>query len=475
MIYTLEERLGIMAVIKCTNCENEILDTEIVCPYCDCPVSTTKKDIADKREASALGGETVKIASAKDFQKEKEALLNSIGAADDAAEDAPAQEEKTGEDIGDETMKISKDDIQSDTLRRSLEERRVRRSGSSGKGGKKDHKLAILAVTVIGIFVVIYLVVGVFNKIVGEGLFEEEKGNKKAKKEVTSSAEMKELGFEFHSHTLTIIDESIVMDDYQASDEKPWKDYIKDTTNLTIGDGIETIGAHSFDDLSNVRHVTLASSVSSIGDSAFYGCSELEKLALDSEKSNLKSVGNYAFTDCSSLKTVTFGPKLKRIGEGAFKSCESLEKVVIPDSANEIGADAFLGCHNLVIVCSADSYAHEYAAANGIAVELLDDEEDEEPQETTPQSEPGHSNEAPKTNSTQPSDKSNSSENKNSTSENKGAATTEPSKGSVPSASTAEPTKSKEEKLSELMNQLGKAQSQEESDKILKEIDELTK
>ena len=245
-----------MAVIKCANCENEILDTEIVCPYCDCPVSTDKSE-TDKKDASALGGETVKIAVAKDFQKEKEAILAAA-----RAQQQQAESKKAGsDDAANATMKISKDAI-------------VSQSGAEHKSkvnrGKKDHKLAILAVTVIGIFVVIYLVIGVFRNIVGEGLFKEEKGNKKAQKEVTSSAQMKDLGFEFHSHTLTIIDESILMEDYEANDEKPWREYIKDTTNLTIGDGIETVSAHAFDDMSGVRHVTLASSVSSIGDSAFY-------------------------------------------------------------------------------------------------------------------------------------------------------------------------------------------------------------
>ena len=39
-----------MSVIKCSNCENEILDAEIVCPYCDCPISETLK----KMESSDL-------------------------------------------------------------------------------------------------------------------------------------------------------------------------------------------------------------------------------------------------------------------------------------------------------------------------------------------------------------------------------------------------------------------------------------
>ena len=453
-----------MAVIKCANCENEILDTEIVCPYCDCPVSTDKNE-PDKKDASALDGETVKIAVAKDFQKEKEAIL---AAARAQQESGDAENEKESvDDAANATMKISKDDIHSDALRRSLEEHRSKKS--KAKRGKKDHKLAILAVTVVGIFVVIYLVIGVFRNIVGEGLFEEEKGNKKAKKEVSSSAEMKELGFEFHSHTLTILDESILMEDYEANDEKPWKEYIKDTTNLTIGDGIETISAHAFDDMTHVRHVTLASSVSSIGDSAFYGCTKLEKLALDSEKSKLKSVGNYAFTDCSSLEAVTFGPELKRIGEGTFKSCESLEKVTIPDSVTEIGADAFLGCHKLVIVCSEDSFAHEYATENGISVELIESEEptEDEPELSAPSDEKDDEKQETKPSGT-------TSESKPSASSGN-TSTPEPSNGTSTQTPAPAPEKTKDEKLAELMSQLGKAQSQEESDKILKQIDELTK
>ena len=83
-----------MAVIKCANCENEILDTEIVCPYCDCPVSTDKNE-PDKKDASALDGETVKIAVAKDFQKEKEAIL---AAARAQQESGDAENEKESMD-----------------------------------------------------------------------------------------------------------------------------------------------------------------------------------------------------------------------------------------------------------------------------------------------------------------------------------------------------------------------------------------
>ena len=460
-----------MAVIKCTNCENEILDSEIVCPYCDYPVNSEKQLIENESASSLLNGETVRISRGDGFNinlsEEKEDKVNieenseaneDLNVAEPSEEASPSPSEE--ETASDETMKLAKDDIRSDALRRSLEERKSQRD-VSGKKLKKDHKIAILTVTIIGIFVIIYLIVSVFNKIVGEGLFEEEKESKKAQKEVSSAAEMKDLGFELHSRTLTIIDEDIIMTDYQAGDEKPWKSYKNDVNNLTIADGIETIGAHAFDDLKGLRHVTLSPSVATIGDSAFYALSKLEKLVLDSEKSELKSVGNYAFTDCDALETVTFGPELKRIGEGAFKSCSKLSEVTIPDSTTEIGADAFLSCHKLTIVCSKDSYAYEYAIQNGIAVKIIGEEEEEEieDEQTTSVNPSPNNTPAPSGQTSQTPAPSQS---------------TTPNSPAQPENEPA-PEKSKEEKLSELMNKLANAKTQEESDNILKQIDELTK
>jgi len=492
-----------MAVIKCANCENEILDTEIVCPYCDFPVSDQKEEFevepeAESESESLLNGETRRISVAS--LTEAEILAQAEETKPEAEQEAePMPEEETEpetempkepeeflpeENLQEEpqehaletkeepdsaTMKISKEDIHSDALRRSLEERKAKRELEETAKKKKDHKIIILAATIIGIFLIIYLVINVFQSIVGEGLFEEDKESKKAKVEVSSSAEMKELGFEVHSHTLTITDESIIMTDYQAGDEKPWKDYKKDITNLTIADGIETIGAHAFDDLTGLRHVTLAPSVTTIGDSAFYACSKLEKVAFDSENSKLKSVGNYAFTDCDSLTSVTFGSELKEIGEGVFKSCDNLEKVTIPDTTTEIGADSFLSCHKVVIVCSKDSYAYDYATRNGIKVELSGEEESDKKDEKEDGKTSSPADTKPDKKPNQPSSKPTSSV----------PPQTEPTPNE-PSVTTPQepvdtpPEPSKEEQIAALMSKLSSAQTQEEIDNILAQIDALT-
>ena len=62
-----------MDVIKCSNCENEILDTDIVCPYCDHPVrGTSEKPSEEKRAESHISDQTMKVTVNRDSLKNKE-------------------------------------------------------------------------------------------------------------------------------------------------------------------------------------------------------------------------------------------------------------------------------------------------------------------------------------------------------------------------------------------------------------------
>ncbi len=422
-----------MQIIKCYNCENEISETEIVCPYCDYPVSSTKKRMEE--QSAALSGETVKIATSKDFEKEKAMILGSV----------KEEGEQTPEDIQ-RAEKEKEYEIQSETLRRSLEERRAQRVEERRKQkSKKGAMVGIVALIIVGAFVVIYLVNNLVTSFVRTT---KTSTTKKAKKEkVISSDASNEVGFRFHSNTLTILDQTIIMDGFDGNEEdKPWSEHSTEVVYLTVGSEVTNIGSYSFDDLTNLEQVTLADSVAVIGEGAFYGCSYLEEVAIKSSTSSLKTIGNHAFTNCESLEKISLGKEVVRIGDGAFSGCDRLGEITIPDSVTEIGEDAFFGCHNLIIACNKDSFAYKYATENSIEVKVLDEEEEivvigQTTEETEGESETNPSN----------SDESSTTDTKTS--------------------ETTSQTSSKEETIEALQDQLANAQTVEEKDKILQEID----
>lgn len=73
------------------------------------------------------------------------------------------------------------------------------------------------------------------------------------------------------------------------------------------------------------------------------------------------------------LSSVILPNSLTSIGARAFRDCISLENIIIPDSVEDIASNSFSGCDNLTIVCSAGSYAEEYAIANSIEYKTISD------------------------------------------------------------------------------------------------------
>ena len=73
--------------------------------------------------------------------------------------------------------------------------------------------------------------------------------------------------------------------------------------------------------------VTIPEGVQSIGDCAFWGCNSLTSLTLPS---SLKLIGDSAFWGCSSLTSLTLPSSLQSIGYWAFEYCNSLTSLYIP-------------------------------------------------------------------------------------------------------------------------------------------------
>ena len=108
----------------------------------------------------------------------------------------------------------------------------------------------------------------------------------------------------------------------------------------TLPDTVRSIGNMAFYQCANLKQVTIQDGVVSIGTCCFGGDPLLEEVTIPE---TVETVDDFAFLACASLKEVSFGSALKKIGASAFQMCATLNKVTLPEAA-EIGADAFTDC-----------------------------------------------------------------------------------------------------------------------------------
>ena len=158
--------------------------------------------------------------------------------------------------------------------------------------------------------------------------------------------------------------------------------YCECLKEITIPNGVTSIGNKAFYNCRALTSVTISDSVTSIGDEAFWGCSSLESvnyLGTIEEWCSISFGGEYAnplyyaddlylngklltevvipktiteikaemFYGCNSLKSVTIPDSVTLIGKDAFRYCTSLESVIIGNSVTAIGDCAFYNCTSL--------------------------------------------------------------------------------------------------------------------------------
>lgn len=141
------------------------------------------------------------------------------------------------------------------------------------------------------------------------------------------------------------------------------------TGNVTVRDGITTIGAGAFKGRKGLTSVTLPESCTVIDSYAFENCTALtdinfpEKLELigrnafyNSGITSLKlsqpglHVGSFAFTDCHQLKSVEITSTDFDLMEWAFARCENLETVILPPQVFRMEGGCFTECTSLTTV-----------------------------------------------------------------------------------------------------------------------------
>lgn len=95
------------------------------------------------------------------------------------------------------------------------------------------------------------------------------------------------------------------------------KAFIEGTiTEITVPDGVTTIRANAFRDISTLEHITLPNTVKTINGYAFYGCANLREMNLGE---GVETIG-VAANNSPTLLSLTIPASVKTIAGGTFSS-----------------------------------------------------------------------------------------------------------------------------------------------------------
>lgn len=160
--------------------------------------------------------------------------------------------------------------------------------------------------------------------------------------------------------------------------------------SVTLPSTLETLGICSFAECSSLTRILIPSKVTAIPDFCFNGCSDLMSVTLPD---GLVSIGHAAFVN-AGLISLTLPETLQTIGQQAFANTK-LMSVTIPKSVMEIGTAAFgwkvNGLNELAIDknftirgyqgSQAEKYASDYDEGNNFKFEAVS--EQAQPEQTT--------------------------------------------------------------------------------------------
>ncbi len=160
---------------------------------------------------------------------------------------------------------------------------------------------------------------------------------------------------------------------YDAPTDIPWYDYREYILNISIDEGVLSIGDCAFLCCLGLTSVTIPSNIKHIGDGAFYSCENLDSIIIcDGVVSIGESafswtsissidipetvilIEDYAFNSCSNLESVTLPENIVSIGSYAFGG-SGISGIEIPQGVTSIGAETFKYCENLTSITLSDS------------------------------------------------------------------------------------------------------------------------
>lgn len=134
--------------------------------------------------------------------------------------------------------------------------------------------------------------------------------------------------------------------------EHAFEDCSSFTGSLVIHDALTNIGESAFYGCSNIAELTLGEGVETIGGSAFWNCPEMHTVHFNSvnctsmNTSSQYSVFNVGTTSSGAtpIVTLSIGENVTRIPDYAFRnSLNATSKIVIPNATTYIGTYSFFG------------------------------------------------------------------------------------------------------------------------------------
>lgn len=127
----------------------------------------------------------------------------------------------------------------------------------------------------------------------------------------------------------------------------------RDLTEITIPEGITSVGSYAFCRCDNIQSVIIQTGVTIIDKSAFSGCKNLKKIEIPN---SVKVIGVDAFYSCRSITDVTIPDGVETIDANAFSYCSNIVNLYIPSSVTLIGDGAFRYANALKYVTLGENF-----------------------------------------------------------------------------------------------------------------------
>ena len=145
--------------------------------------------------------------------------------------------------------------------------------------------------------------------------------------------------------------------------------FFENVTNVSLSEGLLTIGNYAFNCFYGLISINIPSSVTRIGDYAFNACFELASITIPN---SVTTIGDYAFKDCNDLTSITIPNSVTTIGAHAFSYCHGLTTINIPSSVTSIGDYAFNNLNQLTTITVDPGNSNFYSSNSNCIIRRSD-------------------------------------------------------------------------------------------------------